>query len=261
MSVEPSSNGAPKASNSDVTSFAERLQSKHADSHNPTIEEVVDEEDILHPPPSFAPAPSASTPNAAPTPLSEKARGKQRSMDNGDRFKPAASSGELDTQSEQMFPSLGSGLKPRAPGNVPVAWGSKKPAFVANGAAPRKNGAGLTSSAASSRPSTPISAPMTPISTNGVMHPRGAGHVQIPGKPKSDAVTLHPQHLLPRHQLKMPIRDLIQRHNKKSRATVEMKAAVDGGLLFEAKGPSDEAVHHALREIVKEVGSKVSLRL
>lgn len=108
--------GAPK-------SRAAMLEEQHArdEAHKPTVEDAVDEDDIQHPPPSSvkpdtpsqAAAPAATP--AAPKPAPKKA--------------PA-----FDVQSEELFPALGSGPKPKVP--TASAWGAKGPsaAAVANGA-------------------------------------------------------------------------------------------------------------------------------
>lgn len=122
-------------------SLAAMLEAQHArdESHKPTVEDVIDEEDLKHPPPSslentqqqaptMAPVSESSTPaetaSASPAP---KAMPKQA---------PA-----FDVQSEELFPALGSGPKPAAP--TATTWGAKKPsavAAVANGVPPRPMG-------------------------------------------------------------------------------------------------------------------------
>ncbi|KAJ5460778.1 uncharacterized protein N7458_002330 [Penicillium daleae] len=115
------------ATNGASKSLAAMLEEQHArdEAHKPTVEEVVDEEDLKHPPPSatandqllppiLSPA-STATPAPAPKPAQKKA--------------PA-----FDVQSEELFPALGSGPKPAAP--AAATWGAKKPsaaAAVANG--------------------------------------------------------------------------------------------------------------------------------
>ena len=122
---------ASDLSNADVNggipkSRAAMLEEQHArdEVHKPTVEDVVDEEDLKHPPPSSsvqdqkvdAPAQSPA-PTEVPTP---KAAPKKA---------PA-----FDVQSEELFPALGSGPKPKAP--AASAWGARGPsaaAAVANG--------------------------------------------------------------------------------------------------------------------------------
>ena len=93
---------------------AQKLMQEHAD-HHVTVEDVPDEEDVAHPPPSAD----------ASAPLSEKAAGKQKADDVSSK-KPA-----LNTSSEEAFPALGP-VKPRAQASVAPTWG-KKPSSVTNG--------------------------------------------------------------------------------------------------------------------------------
>lgn len=125
MSSEATVNGGPK-------SRAAMLEEQHAldEAHKATVEDVVDEEDIAHPPPSAAPLVTESTPNApsqAPTPPAAHAPTNSKSA--------SGKTPTLDVQSEELFPALGSGPKPKAPATS--AWGAKGPsaaAALANGA-------------------------------------------------------------------------------------------------------------------------------
>ena len=247
MAAEASINGAG-ANSSDKLSFAEQLQKKHAEGHNPTVEEVVDEEDKLHPPPSLAAANPPPVDENEAIPVSAKAKGKQKvedepeaSSNNGKVSKPQT----LDTKSEELFPALGSGSKPRNTGAVPAAWGSKKPASVAG----KSNG--TNGSGPASRASTPSSSVLSPMSNS---QPR---IVTMPGRHR-ETVNFAPSQLMSRNQLKKPIPDVLRDINKKSKATVEMRHAKDGAIAFEATGPSVDVVQQALKDIAKQVGAKVS---
>lgn len=121
---------APESSNANGgPSLAAVLEAKHAQdaAHKASVEDTLDEEDIQHPPPSSLvndgkpqiPAPAAS-PAPAPAP---KTATKER---------PA-----FDVQSEELFPALGSGPKPKTP--AAATWGAK-PSSVAAAAA---NGSGV----------------------------------------------------------------------------------------------------------------------
>ena len=260
-------NGAA-TSGSDSTSMAEQIQPKHdaADVHGPTIEDVVDEEDIIHPPPSStanSKSPGASgIPVLVPTdePLSEKAMGKQKVQEQPSVPPPQPEKVvKLDTKSEELFPALGSGPKPRAPAQVSPAWGSKKPASVANGVPNGINGYGPLSSGATSRSATPASGILTPSSTNksiSVKDRPTIPYMSMPGR-HSERVQFAPSQLLPRKEMKKPLQDVLRDINKKSKATVEMKPGPGGVIYFEGKGPVD-AVRQALKDVAKEVGSKVS---
>lgn len=186
-----------------------------------TVEDVVDEEDIAHPPPSATPRSEE---------LSEKAAGK----------KPAQ---ELNTQSEEAFPALGA-PKARAAA-VPSAWGGKSSNGVNGGANGRP-----ASSNVSSRASTPASGMMTPAST-------AASHtVSLPGR-HTESIDFAPSQLQPRNQLKKPVQDVLRDINRGSKARVQMKQGAGGRIIFEGQGPV-EAVRQSLKEVAKELGAKVS---
>ena len=267
MATESTSEGAA-GTTADGQSFAERLLQKHVTSngHGPTIEDVVDEEDLIHPPPSVSQ--QVDTPPApiiAPVsePMSEKAMGKQKAPQQPSSADIPPRDGArsiIDTKSEELFPALGGGPKPRAPGPA-LAWGAKKPASVANGAANGINGHVQTSSPVSSRPSTPASGILTPTSSNANLANRGNApqYMSMPGR-HTERLTFAPSQLLPRKDLKKPVLDILRDINKRSKATVEMKPGSGGVLVFEGKGPVD-AVRQALKDVAKEVGSKVSLTL
>lgn len=254
---------------------AEQLMKKHTadESHRATIEDVVDEEDIAHPPPSAHLQDStagSSDPSLAPKSdsLSAKAAGKQRAKEEPVSDQGPAKSGSvmIDTKSDEAFPSLGAGPKPRAAATVSSAWGAKKPASVAKAAANGVNGHGsepLTSSTTSSRASTPASGMFTPSSVAASATPQSYPSrgptpqlMSIPGR-HTERIPLTPSQLLPRNQLKKPVMDVLRDINKRSKATVEMRPGPGGVIYFEGRGPTD-AVRQALKDVAKEVGSKVS---
>jgi hypothetical protein len=121
MSSEPVVNGSAK-------SRAALLEEQHArdEAHNVTVEDVVDEDDVLHPPPSAPVTSDSPSPAQVPTPAATTAPVNS---------KPAsAKAPTLDVQSEELFPALGSGPKSKAP--AASAWGARGPsaaAAVANG--------------------------------------------------------------------------------------------------------------------------------
>lgn len=252
---------------SENISAAERLRQKHeADAaHRAMVEEVVDEEDIAHPPPSMQAAlhkePATASIESA-VPISEKVAGKQKAKDEPAPapaiVKPNGTQ-SLNMQSEEAFPALGGG--PKAPTAAPtaMAWGAKKPSSVhagVNGI----NGHGPPSSMGSSRASTPTSGIMTPNSTNvSVAQPRGMSipkQMAMPGR-HSERIEFAPSQLLPRDQLKKPLHETLRGINKRSKANVEMKSGPNGMIIFEGTGPVD-ATRQALKDLAKEVGSKVS---
>lgn len=108
-------------------SLAAMLEEQHARDNppKPSVEDTVDEEDIKHPPPSGpvkqdqpAPAPGPSAEPAVPSPPAQPTPKKAQAF---------------DVQSEELFPALGSGPKPKAP--AAATWGAKPSvaAAVANG--------------------------------------------------------------------------------------------------------------------------------
>ncbi|PWY70987.1 KH domain-containing protein [Aspergillus heteromorphus CBS 117.55] len=213
-------NGGPK-------SRAAMLEEQHArdEAHNPTVEDVPDEDDLLHPPPSSlvpdAESDAPAAPAATPAPAAPKAAPKKA---------PA-----FDVQSEELFPALGSGPKPKAP--AASAWGARGPsaAAVANGAA-------------SGSPAAPAGF--------GSEVPR---IISLPGK-HMEQLRLAPSQMLPRGQLKKPLRDILRDISKRSKANVDMRGGPGGSIIFEGKGSVD-AVRQALKEVAQQVGSKQSVRV
>lgn len=202
---------------------AQQLMEQH--DHHVTVEDVVDEEDIIHPPPS---ASKPSTPDVSATPLSEKAAGKRKADDSG---APTPKSGQLplNTASEEAFPALGP-IKPRVQAPAPT-WGKKPAAVTSNGISGSNN---------TSRASTP--GPALPT-------------MNIPGQ-YNESIRFSPNQLTPRKDLKKPINEIIREINRRSKAKLEMKQ-LGGMIVFESTGPVD-AVRQSLKDIANEVGSKVS---
>jgi len=209
-------------------SAAQQLLQKHND-HHATVEDVPDE-DLKHDSPAVGDG-DGSASAWGPT-MSAKAAGKQKAQ--------APSAAALDTQSTELFPQLG-GAKKAAPVVAPV-WGAK----ATNG---KTNGSAANAANGNSRATTPGSGATTPA--------RGAPAVSIPGR-NVESVLLDPQHVLPRHQLRRPIPDVIKDINRRSRANVSMAQSAGGRMKFEATGPQDVA-QQALKELVQQIGAKVRL--
>ncbi len=234
---------------------AHLLKEKHeaAEAHHPTVEDDIDEEDIQHPPPA------ALTPHSANSGgISEEAAGKQR------EDAPSKKATVLDTNSEELFPSLGGGPKARAAPAAAPAWGAKKstPASrpAANGVPNGLSSVQLASSPLSSRAFTPPSGVLTPSSSNAMNNAQSSrkGHMQMamPGK-YTDSITLVPAQM----DKSKPIQPYLDKLNKKSRATVTRHAARDGSsIVFEGSGPKKD-VSEALRTIARELCAKQKLRL
>lgn len=270
MATEPTTNGGSSTESQSLTA-AERLQQKHEANaaHGPMIEDVIDEEDVAHPPPSMHLA-HDSEPTRNPVeqtqPKSEKAAGKQKVRDEPSQM-PVKSKpngvASFDAQDQEAFPALGSGLKAPVPAPAAMAWGAKKPSSLhagVNGA----NGNATPSSMSSSRTSTPTSGLMTPASNNASrgLQTRGLSMPQqmpMPGR-HSERIQFAPSQLLPRDQLRKPLQDVLRSINKSSKARVEMKSGPNGNIIFEGTGPID-AARQALKDLAKEVGSKQHVKI
>lgn len=234
---------ATESSSTDVEGMtpAQQLMAKHAaeEAHNPTVEDVPDEEDILHPPPSASVNASASETPAAPTPeptMSEKAAGKQKAQDVPVQQKATPT---LNTQSEEAFPSLGA---PKA--NQPAAsmWGKKPASTMSNGINGGTNGASATS-----RPSSGQASMGQPM-------PRA---VNLPGQQSSN-FDMFPHQMIPKGQMRRPMQHVLQDINRRNKAKIEQPRILDGKYRFEGKGTNMEAINAAFRDLSKELGLKVS---
>ncbi|KAI4198882.1 MAG: hypothetical protein LQ348_001960 [Seirophora lacunosa] len=271
MATASTVNGVKPGMQQDV-SPAQRLQEKHAADapRGPMVEEVIDEEDLAHPPPSalvLPPAPIAAA-DVDPPPLSEKAAGKQKAKDEPSASVPptakAPPAAILDTKSEDAFPALGGGPKSQKAAPVAMAWGARKPLGAANAVPNGINGQGPMSSTVSSRASTPASGKVASTSTSTSVPPNSRGpsvpqYMPIPGR-HSERIQFAPSQILPRNQLKKPLQDVLRSINKGSKAKVEMKPGPNGTLIFEGTGPVD-AARQALRDVAREVGSKQSVKI
>lgn len=252
------------ASNGDGLTAAERLMRQHeqeeaAAKHHASVEDVPDEEALLHPAPSgLKSLPISTNPSRVATPSSEatmsaKAAGKQPAREQppaADPPKPA-----FDPKSEDAFPALG-GPKAAPAAAAPTPW-SRKPAAVGKAANGIPNGlanGNMASSKLSSGASTPLSGIVTPSST--APSQRGpTPQMALPGR-YSEQIQLHPSMMTPRNQLKKPVMDILRDINKRSKANVEMKAGPGGIVVFEGTGPVD-AVRVALKEVATQLCSKV----
>lgn len=270
MASESSMNGGSPTDDGSPTP-AQKLQEKHdADAaHRATIEDVIDEEDLAHPPPSMHIASAdAPTPPALSNsePVSEKAAGKQIAREEPELAAPSGKSNfqpVLDTTSEEVFPALGAGSKAKAPAPAAMAWGASKPVSMKQPSSNGVKGRGpISSSTSSSRASTPAPGILTPASANASIRPRSHGTPQnlaLPGK-HSEKIEFAPSELLSKDRLKKPIKDILQGINKRSKATVTMRPGPNNGLVFEGVGPL-EATRQALKDVAKEIGSKVKSAL
>ncbi|KAK7701779.1 hypothetical protein SLS57_011619 [Botryosphaeria dothidea] len=234
MAAEASTNG-------DTQTPAQKLEARLAqeESHRPTVEDVPDEDDLAHPPPS----------TTAPA-LSEKAAGKQKAQDAEPTIKKSGANPPLNIQSEEMFPGLGA-PKAHTPAAVSSAWGRKPASVSANGV----NGAAASNG--TSRASTPASGIATPT-TPSVRGP-GPQTMNLPGR-YVESISLAPSQMVPRQLQKRPMQDVIRDINRRSKAKVEMKPGNMGNIVFQGTGPVD-AVRSALREVARELGSKQTTKV
>ncbi|EEP76318.1 conserved hypothetical protein [Uncinocarpus reesii 1704] len=214
---------------------AELLQEKHArdEAHQPTVEAVEDEQDILHPPPSSAAMKADSKV------VAEKSEA------------PKPKTVPFDVQSEELFPSLGSGTKPRVPSAMPMAWDGRKaatpPTALSNGGS-RNN--------FTSRTSAPASGNATPVPAN-VATSLGGPRLAMPGK-HVEQIRFAPSQMLARSELSKPLSDIVREISRKSKARLDVREGPGGSYIFEGTGTVD-AVRQALKEVAQQVGSKQSV--
>lgn len=245
MASETVANG--NASVAEGLTPAQKLMQQHEGHHAlpVTVEDVPDEEDLKHPPPS---APVKAEESDLPAQLGAKAAGKQKADDAGPPPEAAAPKLPFNSLTED-FPALGP-VKPRNPTQAPT-WGGRLPtSLTTNGVNGGTNGL-VTGTA------TPDSGLGTPVTLSG----RGVGHptISLPGKHVA-RISFAPAQLLPREQMKKPLIEVLRDINRRSKARVELKAGPGGSQIFEGTGPED-AVRQALKEVANELGSKQSLKI
>jgi hypothetical protein len=286
MTTEASLSSTGPNARMENLSPAELLMKKHdADlAHRTSMEDVVDEDDIIHPPTNEitpgpvleekSPSADGLTGNWAQS-MSSKAAGKQKARDeaNVDETKTKAPYKALDLKSDAAFPSLGSGHRPSVP-VASLAWGAKKsqPVQTHNSNGTHAIGANGTAASSnhSSRASTPASGIATPTSASTssafnqpyTQRAQGGGTLSLPGRPKevADTIVLKSHELLPRDQLKKPVSEIVQAIKKRTGASLQMSTSRSGESTCIARGAPD-AVRKALRDVAKELSAKVGPRL
>ncbi|KYK55038.1 RNA binding effector protein [Drechmeria coniospora] len=227
-SGNPSSSG--DKTNGAGESAAQKLLQMHAESsHRPTVEDIPDED---------GPKPTNVSASWV-APMSAKASGAQRESQGSKK--------PLDTQSHELFPELGASKGKSA--NVAPIWGAKS---LAGGKSNGNTSNGNTPNG-NSRSSTPASGFATPSAQG------SAPAMFIPGR-NVESVTLEPQFIVPRGQLKRPIPDILKDINRKSRANITMATASNGRLKFDATGPQDVA-QQALKDLVQQIGIKTTIKV
>jgi hypothetical protein len=243
--------------------------------HKPIVEEVVDEEDIVHP----------ATHKTSAGPIleeiwTESSKGIPswvKPEGNDETGAGASSKGKapqpqtqqkkatpsLDLKSDEAFPSLGG---PRATGssaNAP-SWGSKPSVTKApptNGAVGGSNG---YASSTSSRASTPASGNRTPgTAASSASLPRGlrgpGGQLSLPGRTNqiiTETINLSAEQLTPRNKLLKPVGEIVKEIQNRTKTTLQTSTSANGISTFIIKG-SPEGVKRAIRDIGKELGVKV----
>ncbi|EAW11303.1 putative RNA binding effector protein Scp160 [Aspergillus clavatus NRRL 1] len=226
---------ASQVSNTDINggasnskSLAAMLEEQHArnEAHKATVEETVDEEDLLHPPPS------ASAKDQEPAVPETTAAVDEAAAATSSAPKPAPKKAPaFDVRSEELFPALGSGPKPKTP--AAATWGARPSAAAA-----------VANGVAGGSPATAGDVPRI---------------MSLPGK-HMEQLRLAPSQMLPRGQLKKPLRDILRDISRRSKANVDMRGGPGGSIIFEGKG-SVESVRQALKEVAQQVGSKQSVRV
>jgi hypothetical protein len=232
---------AGASSSADGLTAAEKLMQQHAanETHKVTVEDVPDDEAASSAPPPLNSSDSARAPAAA-VEVPVKTAGKQPARD----APLTANRMALDTKSEELFPALGSS---KAPAATPSMW-SRKPAAVGKASNGLTNGA-----AASSGASTPQN---SGNSTSGAASSqRGPAQMNLPGR-YTESITLYPNMMTPKSQLKKPVVDILRDINKHSKANISIKAGPGGAAVLDGTGPVD-AVRLALKEAATQLCSKV----
>lgn len=217
---------------------AQRLMQQHiTDDHTPPhkveIEEVIDQEDLEHPPPSSSSKPGITSAQASTGQSAAK--------------KPLGPS--IDTQSDEAFPALGTPT-PRSTTATPTTWSAKPSSRLGTDKAsngPNGGANGTTPSSGSTSASAGV--------PRGAV--RGPAVTSMPGR-HTERVQFAPSQLMPRKDLKRPVLDVLRDINRKSKARVDMSTGPGGVVIFEGTGPV-ESVRQALKEVAKELGSKVTL--
>ncbi|OJD11901.1 hypothetical protein AJ78_07421 [Emergomyces pasteurianus Ep9510] len=265
---EPIANGTSTVSSK---SPAALLKEQHTrdDSHKVTIEDVPDEYDIQHQPPSMpvgkAPVEFPKPGHGVSKPVSRVAKLEEPSSAPLARpVGPVSKTGPVfDVRSEELFPALGGAPNSRPAATVPMAWGARKPvgpnSSPSNGLYNRGQLPSHMSSSTSSRTPTPASGLATPSSASASFDGPIAGPkiMTMPGK-HVERIRFAPSQMLPRSQLKKPIRDILRDTSRRFKAVVDMYNGPGDTIIFEGKGSVD-AVRQALKEVAQQVGSKQSV--
>lgn len=229
-------NGHSEANgNGPELSQAQKLMQKHDQEHQPTIEDVPDEEDLKHgeQPTSTNVLEDVNGDSNAPgwvPPMSTKAAGKQK--------EDARKEPPIDTQSHELFPALGASSQPKP--QAQGIWGGGK--APVNGTP--TNGA--------SRASTPNSGAATPMST------ANRPMTNQPGQQPQERIELTADQILKRGELKKPLPEILREINKKYRSNITQSTGMNGKMTFTAYGPPS-AARTGIKALMEQIGAKVEI--
>lgn len=241
MSTENSKAGPGVADGS----FAKHLEREHHKKINAAADNAANEDGASSPSLSSTLVAGDSSTHSQEEPVSEKVQGKRKEEPPTEAEKPKLSKKSvLNTDSEELFPTLGGGPAPRSSGPIAAAWSSKKPSSGINGGV---NGAAVASKATSQQPASPV----------GMLSSQGGppNAIKIPGR-YEDQLKFAPSELLRKDQLRKPMNELVRDINKRSKANLEITHGLDGLVVFKAQGPAED-VRQALRDISRAVSVKV----
>lgn len=241
---------------------AEKAKHIPAEFHKASVEDVVEDTDVVEGKlkGSTAPAVVDGDTNGIPKAngdaggMSETAKGKRKAQDGPRKAQV------LDTQSEELFPSLGSGPKPQ-PTPRAGAWGKQKvaasPRMALNG---NLNGASAVPSAISSGTSTPISGVATPISPTGYGFQRrnAPSVVSLPGRDTQQPILLKSE--IDRSRGLQSVLDDIKRKLWVEIQTRETVTQDRPSLTFTVSGPAEQ-VKQAVSRISKELTSRQKIKI
>ena len=114
-------------------SLAALLEKQHArdEAHQATVEDAVDDYDVQHPAPSSTVNDQKTEPSSGPAAQEPTPPAPAPAPKAAPKKSPA-----LDVNSEESFPALGSGPKPKPAGAAPPStWGANRPSVAAAAAA------------------------------------------------------------------------------------------------------------------------------
>lgn len=214
---------------------------EHHEAHNPSIEEVPDEEDTIkrHDTPLSnsvleSPDDSAEPELANRKPVRERYEKPANKATQQPKKENQPAAAKVDLSSKELFPEL-SAVKPQALA-VP-SWGAGK-------------------SPASAGDSTTASGAATPTSSNSAPF-GGPGTFNIPGQHR-ERVTFAQSDLMTRAQMKKSIPDILKDINRKLKVNITYNTGEKGNLYFTAAGPTASSTRQAIFELADRVCVSVS---